>query len=179
MNLDTWYESTCAAESDIKAHLPTLSEYASKCKHVTEFGVRYGTSTCALMHGRPRKLVSYDTHQLIPVSQYVVTARQAGVDFEFIQGNVLLLTIEPTDMLFIDTLHNYGQMSAELARHWDKVWRFLAFHDTVSYGRHGMDGRPVGVLDAIEEFMKIHPEWELVHDSPLDHGFRVYERKAA
>jgi hypothetical protein len=176
MTLDVQYEHAVQADTDIKDHLPMLKELASKCDHVTEFGVRYGTSTLALLAGRPKALISYDTFVLFNVKQFEEWAKEAGVEFMFCHANVLLSRIEPTDFLFIDTYHSYGQLIAELARHADSVRRFIAMHDTVSYGRHGMDGKLVGLMDAWDEFAKIHPEWKQIYHSDLSHGFTVFER---
>ena len=43
------YENSCRERSDINEHLPTLYEYACKCKHITEMGVRTGVSTTAFL----------------------------------------------------------------------------------------------------------------------------------
>jgi hypothetical protein len=41
------YRAACP--SDIHEHLPTLSELARECKHVTELGTRTGVSTLAFL----------------------------------------------------------------------------------------------------------------------------------
>jgi hypothetical protein len=177
MTIDQRYEIAAHTPSDIIHHMTTLRQYASQSKHVTEFGVRYGMSTIALMAGRPKKLVSYDTHLLFPLEEFHTMARQAGVEFEFCQQNVLEADIEPTGFLFIDTYHSYGQLKAELARHAAKVQRFIGLHDTVTYGHVGMDGQPRGLLDAWEEFTAEHPQcWFPVHSCCVSNGLMIFQR---
>ena len=40
-------------------------------------------------------------------------------------------------MLFIDTLHVYGQVKREIALHHHNVRKYLVFHDTVCMGEEG------------------------------------------
>jgi hypothetical protein len=127
--------------SDINEHLPTLAKLASECEHVTEMGVRYCVSTWAFIEGRPKKLVSIDINH---PSSYVnqggaesfIKVEQAckdkGIDFQFIQASTLDIEIEPTDLLFIDTLHTYEQLSQELKLHASKAKKYIVLHDTTS-----------------------------------------------
>jgi len=59
-HLDHAFEERCRRPSDINEHLVTLRDLAANCAHVTEFGVRKGVSTFALLHGQPNRLISYD-----------------------------------------------------------------------------------------------------------------------
>ena len=65
MNLADDYKDRLGRNSDMAAHLPTLALLATRCKHVTEFGVRLGHSTIALLQGLAERgehgcLTSYD-----------------------------------------------------------------------------------------------------------------------
>ena len=120
-------------KGDISEHFPTLRKYASQCKHVTEFGTRGVVSTYALMAGKPEKLVTYD---LVPNGNIWTAddvAKGAGIKLEFMERDTTKCEIEETDLLFIDTLHNYSQLKKELDLHHGKVRKYLIFHDTTSY----------------------------------------------
>lgn len=54
------YNNLCKTPSDIYKLLPYLHNYAKKCKHITEMGVRTPTSTYAFLAAKPYKLISYD-----------------------------------------------------------------------------------------------------------------------
>lgn len=135
------YEQLCKTPSDINEHLPTLKALTEECETVTEMGVRYCVSTFAFLEGKPKKLTSIDiAHPTSYVHQGGVqayekvlnTAKAYGVDFDFIQASTLDIEIEPTDLLFIDTLHTGHQLRQELKLHADKAKKYIVFHDTVS-----------------------------------------------
>lgn len=60
MTIEALYQKQLQAHTDIVEHLPTLRKLAAKCKHVTEFDVREGCSTTALLAAQPETLESYD-----------------------------------------------------------------------------------------------------------------------
>lgn len=172
LTLETWYERAWKTPHDINEHCPTLRELASRCNHVTEFGVRHGISTVALLAGVKGKLVSYD---VVKYGEVGALETLSSGKFEFKQGSSLEVDIEPTDMLFIDTIHTEKQVAGELARHHDKVKRYLVFHDTVIYGERGDDGGP-GILHAIRKFMEDHPEWTVIRHDRNNNGLMVLSR---
>lgn len=105
------YAHAVATHSDIYGHLPTLRLFACQCKHVTEFGVRSGVSTTALLAG----LVGREETQLVPFdlsrSAEVDTLEcAAGSVFRFVLGDSRRVDIESTDMLFIDTFRTGEQL---------------------------------------------------------------------
>jgi len=104
-------------------------------------------------------------------------ARQHGKDCSYSAANTLSLRIEPTDMLFIDTDHNYKQLKSELAIHHDKVKKYIVFHDTYTCGlKHAEDPNERGILTAIIEFMTDHPEWKFKYHVINNNGLTVIER---
>lgn len=120
--------------SDINEHLDTLKKYGKHCEHITEFGFHSGTSTYALLACKPDKLISYDIVDCEEVKNISALSKQYGLNFEFIQKDTLSLDIETTDLLFIDTLHTYAQLTLELNKHAEKVRHYIIMHDTQTYG---------------------------------------------
>ena len=165
----------CNRPSDINKHLPLLHGIASLCHSVTEFGVRDGQSTRALLASKALKVRSYDLF-IDPnvVSLFANAKTYVDRDVAYIQGNSLLVDIDQTDLLFIDTDHKYSQLKQELERHHMKVNRFLAFHDTHTYGTVCHDGK--GLLPAILEFLKDHKEWSVNYHTTENNGFTVLEK---
>ncbi len=150
--LEQRYAQLCQQYSDIHEHLPTLRRLASQCEHITEMGVRSAISTAALLVAQPARLVCYDFHDSREWIE--LSLLRGATDFVFLKANVLLVTIEPTEMLFIDTRHTYAQLSSELGRHAASVAKFIALHDTATFGKVGEDGGH-GLTRAIDEFVSL------------------------
>jgi len=176
MGLTDLYIQKCNEVSDIYRHLPKLRELSADSDHVTEMGVRGGVSTIALLMGNPKKLVSYDIN---PAPQFLFDL-QHDTEFQFHQQNVLEIEIEPTDFLFIDTLHNYNQISKELKYHGSKVRKWIAFHDThlFRYNGESYDGKEEkGIYPAIEEFLQQYPEWKIEYETDENNGLTVIKKR--
>lgn len=164
--------------TDINEHLPMLYFLAQQCDHVTEFGVRTGASTLAFLHGlqgRPATLRSYDINDQYGVQDSLT--RWTRVEWTFSICSTLSITrIEPTDLLFVDTLHNYDQVRQELALHGEAARRWIVFHDTETFGTVGDDGGR-GINQAITEWLEAKPEWRIVYRTHRNNGLTVIERE--
>lgn len=181
--LRTFYIAARHTPSDINEHVELLRDLAAQCDHVTEFGMRGGVSTVALLAAQPKVLISWDIDWRAIVSQRAADLLYiaGATNFQPRVGNTLEITTEPTDLLFIDTLHTGAQLKAELTRHvdpmQDRVRKYLVFHDTVSFGYIGEDGKP-GLRAAIRWFQRNHafPLWELIEDRKNNNGLVVLRR---
>lgn len=175
--LELRYRAVCAAPSDISEHLPLLRALAAECDRVTEFGV--GRSTWAFAAARPKSLRSYDPAPDVGrgfsdgVEAVVVGA---GVDMRFTRASDLEVEIEPTDLLFIDTLHTGSQLARELATHAGKASRYVVLHDTETFGAVGEDGATPGLRGALDAFLAEHPEWSVMQHRPNNNGLTVLSR---
>lgn len=159
--------NACNNPSDINEHVATLYEYASKCEHVTEMGVRPGTSTRAFLHADVI-LRSYDLVKDPYVEHLFELAKQCERDVTYEVADTLNLEIEETDLLFIDTDHFYKQLSQELKLHGNKAMKYLVFHDTVSCAHD--------LLPAIMEFLAANPHWSVDAHYPNNNGVTVLKR---
>lgn len=169
------YENKCRQNSDINEHLPTLKKYAEKCDHITEMGVRWVTSSWAFLAANPNKMISYDLAKHGNVGALEHQAAEANIDFTFIAANTKEIEIEETDLLFLDTEHSYDQVKAELELHAPRTRKYVIFHDTVTFGTRGMDGKN-GILPAIDEWTAEHPEWVLEEHFENNNGLTIYKR---
>ena len=168
--------NACERQSDIHQHLPLLYKLSNSVNHVTEFGVRDGQSTRALL-ASTAAVRSYDLYIDFNLEKIFEYAKQNGRDVKYIQGNSLKIDIEPTDLLFIDTDHKYSQVKAELDRHHSKVNKYIAFHDTWIYGCNDEENK--GLLAAILEFLIEHKEWTVMYHTTENNGFTVLEKTVA
>ncbi len=172
----TLFKEKSDTPSDINEHMETLRRISSECDHITEMGVRAMVSTWAFLEGlreRGGKLVSIDIvspeEYGISINKVKESCAQENVDFTFILGDTLSIDIEETDLLFIDTLHFYSQLTKELARHADKAKKYIALHDTES--------SPMEMWPAVNEFLQAHPEWVLYEHHPNNNGLTILKRQ--
>jgi predicted O-methyltransferase YrrM len=172
-NLDAEYITLCQVESDINQHLPTLKRYASYCETVAEMGCRKGISTTALLAGRPKKMYTIDifTPEYYGASlpHLEELAKEAGTEFEFVLNSSLDIEIDGSvDLLFLDTIHTYTQVSAELTLHGNKTEKFILIHDIFSCPQ---------IVPAITEFMNKNKNWIILQWDDFNNGLGVLYNK--
>jgi len=170
------YQLAVKTPSDINQNLQLLHQLAKKCHHITEFGVRTGCSTRAFLN-TDCVLRSYDIVIDNQVDQLFNIAKSRGRDVKYIKNDVLTIDIDETDLLFIDTFHVYPQLKKELALHAKKVKKYIAFHDTYTFGltgEHSSDKK--GLLTAIIEFLIENPEWRFKTFETKNNGITILEK---
>lgn len=185
--IDQEYVAELKTKSDINEHLHDLYTLACDCTHVTEMGSRFGASTKAFLNA-PVSLRAYDLDIHPPLMELFKQARKVGKDVEYIKGNTLEILIEPTDMIFIDTWHSQAQLREELKLHGNQAKKYLAFHDTHTYGvrdeqtdwaanpnRKAMPNQ--GLLPAIIDFVIANPHWHFMKHKSINNGLTVLQRR--
>jgi hypothetical protein len=186
------YESLCSIQSDINEHLPTLKNYTIQCETVSEMGVRYACSTWAFIEGKPKKLKSYDIdYTPFRPSEDLIKEMcdKFDIDFKFILCDSLKVEIENTDLLFIDTLHTYDQLTGELTLHSKNVNKWIILHDTTLFGdrdeyiyEHASDliknkeKSKEGLNNAINDFISKNQDWTVKEVYTNCNGLTVLER---
>lgn len=173
--ITTEFKRVCELPSDINEHLPVLRDLAKECKHVTEMGVRGIVSTWAFLEGLKGggTLVSIDN--TLPayyggdLELVEKLAKEENVNFTFILDDTLTMNIEETDILFIDTIHEYEQLVVELNRHSNKVRKYIVLHDTVSCREE--------LMPVIREFVAIrYGSWQIKQEYFTNNGLLILER---
>lgn len=172
--------------SDIREHLFTLMGYALDCEHITEMGVRSVVSTWAFLAANPKRLVSIDIEYTPNIEEALTLAKENNTDMVFLTQDTIdpNFEIEETDLLFIDTLHTYKQMKAELFQHGNKARKYLIFHDTTTFGNsdepNSVESKnffgPQGLRPAIEEFTSKNPHWKLCNLYENNNGLAIFRR---
>lgn len=179
MNLEQAYYDRVNNPSDINEHLGTLRKYGSKCDLITEMGTRDLVSAYAFLVTRPKRFITYDIYisQWLPITEQL--AKNENVNFAFKNENTLEIEIDQTDLLFIDTLHTYEQLDAELKLHSDKVKNYIILHDIVSFGVIGesYDGSSkIGLCLAVMNLLQ-EGKWFIKEWHQHNNGLLVLERK--
>jgi len=183
---------------DIGEHMHLLKQLAQECPHVTEIGIGPVVSTWGLLQGLAENrspLRTYIGIDLVsPPEDYTLArnlAEQKGIRFVFQKGNDLFLTILPTDLLFIDSLHTYCQLTYELETFSPMVRKYIALHDTSEPWGDRDDSEYIGnyseypahynrtkrgLWPAVEDFLRSHSEWTLLERYFNCHGFTILQR---
>jgi hypothetical protein len=191
--INSLYKAHCQNPSDINEHLPTLLKYASECNHITEMGVRWVSSTWALLLSKPEKMISYDIVKHQSVENVLNLAREYNLNYSFIESDVLKVSIEQTELLFIDTLHTYNQLISELKLHSKMSTKYIILHDTETFGHkdeviyvHASEiikskhTEKVGLWNAVLDFLSNEEDgqnWEVFEKFTNNNGLTILKRK--
>jgi len=140
------------------------------CDSYTEMGINQGATLAAAVLQHPKVVRAYDKKlgwYLEAEQLFNDYAEEHNIDYEVFESDTLDCTIDPTDVLYIDTWHKYDHLTKELHRHADKAQKYIIFHDT-----HTMKG----LKQAVTEFVDKNEEWSLVADCKINVGFMTIKR---
>ena len=186
------FESHKSNPSDINEHLETIYEIAKECSNITEMGVRWVSSTWPMLLSKPEKMISYDIVFNQNINEVINLSKEYGINYSFVKDDVLNVNIEPTELLFIDTLHTYNQLTNELQLHSSKASKYIILHDTEHFGRideviynHASDkiknqqSTKQGLMTAVEDFLnsEIGQNWEIFKIYTNNNGLTILKNK--
>jgi hypothetical protein len=172
--IDWEYAQACTMETNINKHLPVLRRLAEECNVIVELGLCYGWSTRAFLAAKPERLFSVEKARIRPELlslQKIVH----NTDWKIINKGSLQIKPIACDLLLFDTVHRYAHLKAELEIHAESARKGLIFHDTYTFGHKG-EGRGMGILKAIDEYIAKNNCWKKVYDTTDNNGLQVYER---
>lgn len=176
MNVMREFRAYSGGSNDICEHLGLLRGLASdpEVKLIVEFGFRKGVSTTALC-STDKPVHSYDIADCRPHS---VSLCRAAPKFRFIRADSLQVEIPECELLFIDSLHTYKHLREELRRHAPRCMKWIALHDTQTFGSIGKDGSKPGLMKAILEFLEQEGrEWTLLLHLTNNNGMTILQRR--
>lgn len=191
IKLEEFYGQCCSAQRAISPHLPRLRQLASGLDVAVEFGVKAGASSSALLLGAKR-VISYD---ILETKSARNLQRIAGSRWDYRLEDSRRAAFGACDLLFVDSQHDYAQVQAELTAHAHKVRKYLAFHDSITFGTIGADGESglhrwtyergvsvpqeaMGIRPAIDEMMAADQSWRVLKHYTDSHGLLVLERRS-
>lgn len=176
MNINELYAFHCKRKSDINSHLPILKVLADSCEHVTEFGIRKANGSTIAFLASSAKVKSIDIEITDEAMEVFYQCEHEDREWDLEGGDTLSITLDKTDLLFIDTLHTYNQLKKELERHESVVKKYIVLHDTETFGRKGEDNKNRGLMDAIEEFLHGNTNWKMKKHYKNNNGLTILER---
>lgn len=154
---------------DMPGRMDWLVEQFSNLDSITEFGHYQGCSTTIWMACLPKKIVTVDINKFLNQKEHETIAKELGIDFKCIIDDDLAITIEETDLLFIDTMHTEDHTYKELKKHSNQVRKYLAFHD--------VNPKRFQTHLGIEKWLKEkNNDWKELYHDPNDCGFLILER---
>jgi hypothetical protein len=170
------YNKWAEKKTDINEHMPTLKKYGDEVNTITEFGTRGGASTWAWLNSSAKSVICYDINPQVNINLklHFDLAKQEGKNLRLIINSTIdeNLVIDETDILFIDSLHTYDQLSKELKLHHHKAKKYLIFHDTAKTSKFG-----AGLNRAINEFLHFNNTiWREKERFENNNGLLILER---
>lgn len=190
MTIEDVYAQHCQGRTAMAPHLPRLRSLATGYELAVEFGVKHGASSAALLLGASH-VISFD---VVETPQARQLQALAGDRWEYRIQDSRRAFVPECQLLFIDSLHTYAQVSDELEAHAHKVKRYLVFHDSLTFGSIGAKGESgeqlwtyqrgvsvpleaLGIRPAIDELMVRDPSWHIVAHDVTSHGLLILERR--
>lgn len=194
--LTNFYSLYCQLPSDIYEHLPTLRRFASECSSAIELGVRDMVSTWAILQGlaenphHPRFYLGVDLS--FPPEDHLLLgyriANENNISFQVMVADDLTFQVSSIDLLFIDALHKYAQLTCELETFAPNTNKYIIMHDTSGYFENNdddgdlskyppsVDRNKRGLWPAVVDFLHRHPEWILQERHLNNNGLTVLRR---
>jgi len=185
-------------KSDIFLHLDKLYKYAQESSSILETGVRGVVSSWAFLYGLNKNRNGIKRYLLndideCDVEELVEVAQNLEVSIKYIWQNNLELELDSNyDLIFIDTLHIYGQLKRELEKYSKLSNRYIILHDTTL---DGYDGEIIrrnldieyyqkflsmpkselikGLMPAINEFLEENTNWIIKEKVEYNNGLTV------
>jgi len=168
--------------------LSELTKYASQCCSILELGSKGFKSTYALIEGlknnnSKEKLLFCNDAEVCNISeiQRICAESTSKIMFDYRWGDDLKLELKHSyNMIFIDTVHVYGQLIRELNKFSKLVNKYIIINNTTIDSINGeaqrlnlnlwdlskKTGIPIGELEyglsyAIDEFVTGNVEWDI------------------
>ena len=196
------FKNECNRISDINEHLPTLYSYAKECESIIECGVRGCVSSWAFASGlldnnKPIKKILLNDIEECNIADFLKVTQNTNLIVNYVWCSDLDLQVNTNiDMTFIDTLHVYGQLKRELEKFSKVTNKYIIMHDTTVdeiYGeciRCGWNAEELssttgfsveeinkGLQPAIDEFLKLNPEWILDKKYTNNNGLTILKKE--
>jgi hypothetical protein len=185
-NLDTLFAWCAAVPRDLDQHAAKIRELAGQVLHVTAI-VKRREWDVFLLAGLPDELVTYTSerdvlhdilHHVVKHTETSHTAprRLKRYTVHQVADLATVQTIEPTELLVLDTVPDGERLYGDLVRFAESVGRWIMFRGTHSFAEHSEQAGGRGLNWAIERFTTDRPEWIVAYQTPDQYGLTVLER---
>lgn len=142
-----------------------IKKRIKECTSYTELGINQGTTLAVAVLQNIPYIRAYDI-SLSPYNNakhlFNTYSINNKLNYKVYEFDTLKCDIDPTDLLYIDTKHDYKHLSQELKLHGHKAKKYIIFHDT-----HTQQGLKKAVLEYVER----NKEWKVIEDCQQSVGF--------
>lgn len=162
----------------VAKYMDTFYSFAKNCNgHIAEIGVNKIVSAWCWAKAAPKKITLCDTRLFERANSeengrcldsYVKLCNEQGTEVVLEEKDSLTMDLKDVDLLFIDGLHTYDQVSKELAKFSEHVKKYIIFHDTILYKKD--------VGKAANEFLKNNNDWGIAWAEDNHPGIMIIER---
>lgn len=159
----------------MSALLSIIKKYAEEVDHITEFGLRLGESTAAMLAAGPKKLITYDIDPHCLSTYNLLNSFPFETEFIFRCEDSYNADIEETDLLFADCSPVPASRIKQVLTKQTQVKKYIMIYDTDWFGEIGLDGGP-GLKFPINDFLKYYKEWKFHNHYSIDGGLTVLKR---
>jgi hypothetical protein len=159
--------------------LYTLLKFACRCDHVSSFIMNTYESGVAFLTAKPNTIRMYGIATIDESNKQTLTniAKELEVDFKL---DALTDTIEPTDLLYINTPAEGNYRAMELGKYADQVRKYILLPNTVVNAHQASnniklnDGiNPIGLVFGINHFLQAKDNWFILEHDDITPGMTV------
>ena len=154
-----------------------IQERLKHCNSYMELGVHQGGTAAAAMLCKPKEICLIDRDMsrykkfLMPIAEEYCVRNNIKLDLRQTDSTGFG-SINPTDMLVIDSYHHPNHMTKELEVHGKNVKKYIIAHDTSI-----IKGRPIDALFHVLVRFADQNKWEVEQREHRNVGYTVLKKK--
>lgn len=175
-NVKSLYQKEKNKNSDVKNLLPIYEKYANKSDNITEFRKGQYITTLCFANSNFKEFKTYNSEKISLIEEMKILLKER--DFNFEVKDSLGVDIKETDLLHLDTKHNYSHVLKELEKHHQKVKKYILIHDYETFGEIGDDGKKPALKQAVKDFVDKNNKWRIKEEFKQSNGLVVLEKNA-
>jgi len=167
---------------------PQMLAFLDWCRRVdsiTIVGFGNGLSTLIALSAKPKSITVYDHVLPEGVNDYQDLANEYGVQFVFINQQILdLETIQETDILFVDSFQEGNYVYTVCTRFAQFVNRYICVNNSYDFAHMpnpqvqlGQGAQAIGVVFGINSFLQNSDPWHIAENLYWTPGMTLLYRK--
>lgn len=177
--LDSLFADYSVRKRDLEQHAKYIKDLAASVDRVTMFTKRREWSVFVAA-SRPKVLIDYNVEIDIgsviqqAINKDISPGRKIEKYTSELRDSNTVPTIDQTDLLILDTVHNADRLHAELLKYANSVTRFILIRGTGAFGEYAESKEPApGLWAALRDFVSDKPDWFVIYSDPKQYGITV------
>jgi hypothetical protein len=173
-SLPQYHDKVKQRKRDLNEHMDKLAELARDCNTIVEFSTRKESSIAFLagLH-EGGTLISYNDEHDPALAALTKSENTPSYLHKKLHSTDVDSIPDDTDMVFInERRHTYGEVSYCLDKFGVKARRYIVLHNTEIFREKDAVGQ-AGLLVAVRDWFKGHPEWSVIYHTTNQYGLTV------